>query len=55
MSLKSFNNKVYSHLKHFVNNYHEMLKNTNENPLLELISMFKLALPFQKVLQNIID
>lgn len=48
MTLKSFNIKAYRLLKQEVNNYSEMLKNTNANLLPEPDSMFKLALHFKK-------
>ena len=50
MTLQPFNNKCYSALNPKVNNSDEMLKNTNQNILPEPSTMFKLALPFLKML-----
>ncbi len=50
MTLLSFNDKYSSALNLKVDNSDEMLKNTNQNILPEPLTMFKLALPFLKVL-----
>jgi len=55
MSLHSFNDKYFSVLNPKVNNSKEMLKNTNVYLLFDEYSITNLALPFLKVLYNIIN